>query len=105
VRVRRYPFHDVDRAQTDRETEGMIKVVTRRNGRILGASILGAHAGELIHPWGLAVARGLKISPRDDDRAYPTFGEISKKAAGSYYAPTLFSAWLRRLVRLLGAFG
>jgi pyruvate/2-oxoglutarate dehydrogenase complex dihydrolipoamide dehydrogenase (E3) component len=51
VRVLRYPFRDVDRAQTDRETEGMIKIVTRRNGRILGASVLGAHAGELIHPW------------------------------------------------------
>jgi hypothetical protein len=34
---------------------------------------------------------------------YPTFGEISKKAAGSYYAPKLFSAWPRR-VRLLAAF-
>jgi hypothetical protein len=34
-----------------------------------------------------------------------TFGEIGKKAAGSYYAPKLFNAWPRRLVRLLGAFG
>jgi hypothetical protein len=37
---------------------------------------------------------------------YPTFGEVSKKAPGSYYAPKLFSAWTwpRRLVRLLAAF-
>jgi pyruvate/2-oxoglutarate dehydrogenase complex dihydrolipoamide dehydrogenase (E3) component len=106
MRVLPYPFHDVDRAQTDRETEGMIKVVTRRNGRILGASILGAHAGELIHPWALAIARGLKMSSLATTIVpYPTFGEISKKAAGSYYAPKLFSAWPRRLVRLLAAFG
>ena len=106
VRVLRYPFRDVDRAQTDRETEGMIKVVARRNGRILGASILGAHAGELIHPWGLTIARGLKISALATTIVpYPTFGEISKKAAGSYYAPKLFSAWPRRLVRLLAGFG
>jgi pyruvate/2-oxoglutarate dehydrogenase complex dihydrolipoamide dehydrogenase (E3) component len=84
----------------------MIKVVTRRNGRILGASILGTHAGELIHPWGLAIARDLKISALATTIVpYPTFGEISKKAAGSYYAPKLFNAWPRRLVRLLGAFG
>jgi pyruvate/2-oxoglutarate dehydrogenase complex dihydrolipoamide dehydrogenase (E3) component len=106
VRVLRHPFHDVDRAQTDRETEGMIKVVTRGDGRILGASILGAHAGELIHPWGLAIGRSLKLSALATMIApYPTFGEISKKAAGSYYAPKLFSAWPRRLVRLLAAFG
>jgi pyruvate/2-oxoglutarate dehydrogenase complex dihydrolipoamide dehydrogenase (E3) component len=106
VRVLRYPFRDVDRAQTDRETEGMIKVVTRGNGRILGASILGAHAGELIHPWELAIARGLKVSALATMIApYPTFGEISKKAARSYYAPKLFGAWPRRLVRLLAALG
>ena len=36
---------------------------------------------------------------------YPTFGEIGKKAAGSFQAPKLFSAWPRRLVRVLAAFG
>jgi pyruvate/2-oxoglutarate dehydrogenase complex dihydrolipoamide dehydrogenase (E3) component len=106
VRVLRYPFSDVDRAQTDRETDGMLKVVIRGNGRILGPSILGGHAGELIHPWGLAIARGLKVSALATMIApYLTFGEISKKAAGSYYAPKLFSEWPRWLVRLLAALG
>ena len=42
-------------------TEGLVKAVIGRRGRILGASIAGAHAGELIHPWALALSKGLKI--------------------------------------------
>ena len=38
----RWPFADNDRAQTERDTEGLVKIVTRRDGSILGASILGA---------------------------------------------------------------
>ena len=106
VRVLRHPFRDVDRAQTDGQTEGMIKVIIRPNGRILGTSILGTHAGELILPWGLAIGRALKISAiATMIAAYPTLGEVSKKAAGSFYAPRLFGPWPRRLVRLLAAFG
>jgi pyruvate/2-oxoglutarate dehydrogenase complex dihydrolipoamide dehydrogenase (E3) component len=49
LRILRWPFHENDRAQAERETHGLVKVLARRNGRILGASILGAGAGELIH--------------------------------------------------------
>ncbi len=48
IRVLRWPYHENDRAQAERDTHGHIKVVTAKNGRILGASIVGAHAGELI---------------------------------------------------------
>lgn len=106
LRVLRWPFHEVDRAQTDRDTEGMIKIVARRNGRILGASILGPQAGELIHPWALAIRKRLNLSAFAGMIApYPTFGEIGKKAAGAFYGPKLFSAWPRRVVRVLGWFG
>src|SRR5207302_6221401 len=53
VEVLRWPFADNDRAQTERDTAGEIKIVIRRNGRILGATILGAGAGDLILPWAL----------------------------------------------------
>ena len=106
VRVLRFPFHEVDRARTDRESDGMIKVMTHRRGRILGASILGPHAGELIHPWALAIGQGLKIAAFATMIApYPTLGEIGKRAAAGYYTARLFSAATRRLVRALALFG
>jgi pyruvate/2-oxoglutarate dehydrogenase complex dihydrolipoamide dehydrogenase (E3) component len=105
-RVLRWRFVENDRAQTERETEGMVKIVTRGNGRILGASILGAGAGDLILPWALAISQKLKIGALANLIVpYPTRSEASKRAAGSYYTPTLFSPRTRRLVRLLARLG
>ena len=102
VRVLRWPFHENDRAQAERATEGLIKVVTTKKGRILGADIVGKSAGELIHPWVLAVANRMKISQLAGYIApYPTLGEVGKRAAGSYYTPALFSERTRRIVRFL----
>jgi len=104
--VLRWPFHDNDRAQTERATHGLVKALTRRNGRILGASILGAHAGELIQTWGLAIGAGLKVGALATAIVpYPTLGEASKRAAGSFYTPKLFGEHTRRLVRLLKRLG
>lgn len=96
-----------DRAQAMRETEGFAKVMVGRRGRILGATVVGPHAGELIGVWALAMASGLKIGAVAGMVApYPTLGEISKRAAGAYYAPRLFaSPWVRRIVRLLARLG
>jgi pyruvate/2-oxoglutarate dehydrogenase complex dihydrolipoamide dehydrogenase (E3) component len=106
VRVLRWPFAENDRAQTERDTEGLVKIVARRNGRILGASILGAGAGDLIVPWALAISRRLKISALANLVVpYPTRGEAGKRAAGSFYTPALFSARTRRIVRFLALFG
>jgi pyruvate/2-oxoglutarate dehydrogenase complex dihydrolipoamide dehydrogenase (E3) component len=105
-RVLYWRFADNDRAQTEHETEGLVKVVTLAGGRILGASILGAGAGDLILPWALAISQKLKIGALANLIApYPTRGEASKRAAGSYYTPSLFSARTRRLVRLLARLG
>ena len=106
ARVLRWPFVENDRAQTERDTEGLVKVVLGRNGRILGASILGTGAGDLILPWALAIAQKLKIGALANLIVpYPTRGEASKRAAGCYYTPTLFSPRTRRLVRFLARFG
>jgi len=106
ARVLRWRFAENDRAQTERETEGMVKVVTGKSGRVLGASILGAGAGDLILPWALAISQKLKIGAMANLVVpYPTRGEASKRVAGSYYTPALFSARTRRLVRLLARFG
>jgi len=105
VRVLRWSFHENDRAQAERATEGFIKVVCTRKGRILGAAIVGRSAGELIHPWVLAVANRMKVSQLASYIApYPTLGEAGKRAAGSFYTPALFSARTRRIVRFLMRF-
>ncbi|MBV8492080.1 MAG: FAD-dependent oxidoreductase [Alphaproteobacteria bacterium] len=106
VRVSRWPFADNDRAQTERDTVGEVKIVTKRNGRIIGATILGTGAGDLILPWALAISQKLKIAAMANLIVpYPTRGEAGKRAAGAYYTPTLFSPRTRRLVRFLARFG
>jgi len=106
ITVLRWPFCDNDRAQAERQIEGLIKVVARRNGHVLGASILGAAAGELIQVWGLAIAQGVKLAALARMIApYPSLGEASQRAAASFFAPRLFSDRTRALVRLLARFG
>jgi len=104
VTVAHWPLHDNDRAQAERRTRGMIKVVTAR-GKIVGATIVAPHAGDLIWPWVLAISQKLKLSAMASAIApYPTLGEMSKRAASAYYTPTLFSARTRAVVRLLSWF-
>ncbi len=104
--VLRWSFEENDRAQAERRTDGIIKVLLGRRGKILGATIVGVHAGELILPWCLAISQGLKIKAMASVIApYPTLSEVSKRAAGSYFTPKLFSAKTRWLVRFLSRFG
>jgi pyruvate/2-oxoglutarate dehydrogenase complex dihydrolipoamide dehydrogenase (E3) component len=106
IRILRWPFAENDRAQTEGDLDGMVKVVATPRGRVLGAGIVGRGAGELILPWVFAVEG--KLSLRDMAGViapYPTLSEASKRAAGSFYAPKLFSPATRRLVRFLSWFG
>ena len=106
VRVLRASFGENDRARAERTTEGLIKVVTNTKGRILGVGIVGPQAGELIQVWVLALSKKMKIGDIASMIApYPTLGEISKRAAGSFYTPSLFSERTRKIVRFLRIFG
>jgi len=106
TRVLRWSFAENDRAHTERDTAGEVKIIASRRGRILGAAILGAAAGDLILPWALAISQKLKIGAMANLIVpYPTRGEAGKRAAGSFYTPTLFAPRTRRLVRLLARFG
>jgi pyruvate/2-oxoglutarate dehydrogenase complex dihydrolipoamide dehydrogenase (E3) component len=102
VRVARWSFHDNDRAQTGGETAGFCKLVIGKGGRILGATLVGADAGELLAPIALAMAEKLSVRALTGVvLPYPTRGEIVKRAAGAYFTPTLFSPQTRALVGLL----
>jgi pyruvate/2-oxoglutarate dehydrogenase complex dihydrolipoamide dehydrogenase (E3) component len=106
IRIMRFPYADNDRAQAERETEGFIKVITKRDGAILGCTIVGAAAGELIQLWVVAMARGLKIGDITQFVfPYPTLSELSKCVAYSFYQPTLTKRWLRSIIGLLRRFG
>jgi pyruvate/2-oxoglutarate dehydrogenase complex dihydrolipoamide dehydrogenase (E3) component len=105
-RVLRWSYRDNDRAQAEHVTDGLVKVIVGPRGHILGAGIVGAAAGELIQVWVLAISRRLTIgSIATMIVPYPTLGEISKRAAGTFFTPALFGKRSRWLVRFLGRFG
>ena len=106
VRILRFPFEENDRAIAEGATRGLVKVVATRRGRVLGASIVGAHAGELILPWVLAVKYRLGVGKLAQAIVpYPTLSEASARAAGSFHAPMLFGPRTKRLVRMLARLG
>ncbi len=106
VSVLRWSFAENDRAQAERETDGLVKVVVTGKGRILGASIVGERAGESIQPWVLALSKRLKVGDMAQMIApYPTLGEAGKRAAGSFFVPKLFSERTKHLVRFIARFG
>jgi pyruvate/2-oxoglutarate dehydrogenase complex dihydrolipoamide dehydrogenase (E3) component len=104
--VLRWPFAENDRAETEHETAGHIKIVTTPKGRILGATIVGAGAGELIQVWALAVAENLPVKAMADFVApYPTRGEITKRTAMRWYAPAASRGTVRKLIDFLARLG
>lgn len=104
--ITRIPYGENDRARAERAETGFIKVVADRRGHILGVTIVGRQAGEMLAPWCLAMSRRLKLSALAGLMLpYPTLGELSKRAAGQFYTPKLFSPAVRRLVRFLRWFG
>ncbi|WP_127561996.1 dihydrolipoyl dehydrogenase family protein [Nioella ostreopsis] len=103
--VVRVPYSGNDRAIATGQTTGLIKVMVVK-GRPVGASIVGAQAGELIQLWAIAIANKLKMGAIAAMVApYPTLGEINKRAAGAYFSLKLFgSPWVKRIVRLVQRF-
>jgi pyruvate/2-oxoglutarate dehydrogenase complex dihydrolipoamide dehydrogenase (E3) component len=99
VDVLRFEFSNVDRAITDGSTGGLVKLVTRK-GRILGGTILGPHAGELLHEIVLAMRAGIRIGTIGATiHAYPTLAQVHRRTVNTYYGPRLFNPRVRRLVR------
>ncbi|QFS81542.1 Mercuric reductase [Roseivivax sp. THAF40] len=99
LEVVRFHYDGNDRAQAERHTTGLVKVMVA-GGKPVGASIVGHQAGEHINFWAFALANKMKmkavtsmVSP------YPTYGELNKRAAGAYFSPRLFeSTAVKRIV-------
>jgi len=106
IRVTRWPYHDNDRAQAEGTPRGHIKVITTAKGKIVGVTIVGAQAGELIAMWVLAVARNLDLRAITDlVFPYPTLSEVGKHAAIDYLSPSLTGVWARRIIGWMRIFG
>ncbi|MFZ5466260.1 MAG: dihydrolipoyl dehydrogenase family protein [Pseudomonadota bacterium] len=105
-RVYDLPHRDLDRAQTDRETEGLTRLVTDPRGRLLGAAIAGPHAGELIHEFVLALDRGLKVADiARPIHVYPTLAQGNRRVAELRRKAALTPSarrWIQRIFRLHG---
>jgi pyruvate/2-oxoglutarate dehydrogenase complex dihydrolipoamide dehydrogenase (E3) component len=105
VEVFRSDFADLDRAIVDGNTVGFAKIVTRRDGRILGATIVGRGAGELIMEIVLAIRFRIPLPKLAAViHPYPTMSEIVRATAGNWYrqryGDTRRGRLLRRLIRL-----
>ena len=106
IRIARWPYNDNDRAQTERDTRGHIKIIMTAKGKIVGVTIVGAQASELIGMWALAIAQGLNIRAfADIVLPYPTLSELGKRAAVDYFTPSLTSGWVRRIIGWIRIFG
>ncbi len=100
IKVYRSPYGSNDRAVTDEEREGLAKVICDSKGYILGAHIVGANAGELIHEFVLAKTAKLKIGQVSSTiHIYPTLAQINKRAADQVYTEMLSSSGFKALSR------
>jgi pyruvate/2-oxoglutarate dehydrogenase complex dihydrolipoamide dehydrogenase (E3) component len=95
------PMHDVDRAIADGEEDGFVKIHVREGSdKILGATVVARHAGEMINGISLAMVAGIGL--RTVERVihtYPTQAEAIKRAANAYTRTRLSArlAWLLRM--------
>ena len=95
-------FEENDRAQAEGETMGKIKILLDKNDKLLGCQMMGAHAGELIHEWIIAMSGGVKLSTMAGAvHVYPTLSEISKRVAGRVFADKLFGDRTKSILKLL----
>jgi len=105
VRAVSWSFEENDRAIAERKTEGGIKIIATKKGKVLGASVVGEGAGEIIQMLSLAMSSGVKISGLAQFISpYPTRTEVVKRATGSWYTDTIFSEKTRKLAGLLTKF-
>ena len=94
-------FADNDRAVTEGDTRGFVKLV-RRGGKVLGVTIVGARACDLLLPWSQVITGKVSsFALGSAVIAYPTRSEVAKAAAFAAWQPRVFGVWPKRWARLL----
>lgn len=96
IKIYKVVFEDNDRAQAESETEGFAKIILHRN-KIIGAHIVGAHAGEIIHEFVLAMTHNLSLDDLNHAiHIYPTLAKITQAAATEKTLETLKSPFVQK---------
>lgn len=100
----RFPYDKIDRAITEEATEGLIKIYAKKwNGKILGVTIYGKQAGDLISEYALAMRNGVTLrNIADTIHPYPSYGLGVRRAADQWYIKNQ-SEWMLKLIK--GIFG
>ncbi|MEO7000918.1 MAG: FAD-dependent oxidoreductase [Ktedonobacterales bacterium] len=95
------PFSGVDRAITDDATDGFVKLVAKRDGKLLGGEIVGAAAGEFINELALALQANLSLNDlAATTHVYPTMALAVQQAAGEFTLARTASSRAVKLLRL-----
>ena len=96
VEVTKYGIDDLDRAIADEEAEGFVKLLTAPgSGKLLGATIVGDHAGDLLHEYILAMRKGLTVKDVQGIHIYPTLAEANNFAATEWRKARLSPALIK----------
>ena len=94
-----WPMTRVDRARAEAHTAGFIKLVHKKNGALLGATIVAGRAGEMIHEWIVALDQGLKVGDLSNAiHVYPTYSMASMQAAAAIRVQQMLSGMSGRVV-------
>jgi len=99
--VTRFGIDDLDRAICDSEDHGVVKILTKpKSDKILGVTIVGAHASDIIAEYILAMKQGIGLNKiLGTIHIYPTLAEANKSAAGEWkkaHAPEKALQWMER---------
>jgi len=102
--VYRFPFSKIDRAVTDAKSEGLIKIFAKSwSGKILGASILGERAGELISEYAVAMKNGVTLRKLADTiHPYPSYGLGARRAADQWYIKNQSEWQIKAIKKVFG---
>jgi pyruvate/2-oxoglutarate dehydrogenase complex dihydrolipoamide dehydrogenase (E3) component len=106
IQILRRPFAENEASVIAQEGKGLIKLVTTSRGYLVGATIVGPGAGEMIAPYALAISRGLHLSALAAPMfPHPTRAEIGQQAALAGLRGGLTSPWVRRIIAAMRWFG
>jgi pyruvate/2-oxoglutarate dehydrogenase complex dihydrolipoamide dehydrogenase (E3) component len=105
IQTYRFSFNEIDRAIIEGEGHGLVKLLCDKKKRILGAHVLGAYGGDLLHEFVLAIQTGIPITKISQTiHVYPTFAQVIKRTCDQYYRQKLFSGWFPKLAKKLISF-
>jgi pyruvate/2-oxoglutarate dehydrogenase complex dihydrolipoamide dehydrogenase (E3) component len=101
IEIVQFDMSELDRAIAEHTTAGFAKLIVKK-GRLIGAHIVGPHAGDVIHELVLAIQGKMKLSKITSlVHAYPSYAQVNRRVASQYFRDKLFSNGTKRLVQIL----